>query len=292
MTTTLDAIDLSKLPPPVAVAVLDYEALVAAYKARLVAGDADLGIAGDRDLADALAIESEPLTKLIEAAAYRELLLRNRVNMAVRSVLLAYAVGPDLDQAAANLGVKRQDGELDDRFRARAVLGPEGWSTAGPVGAYIAKTLDASIKVSDVAVSSPTPGVVRLAVLSTDASGVADADLLASVEAALNAEDVRPLTDQVQVVSAAIDTFDVTALLTVGTGPDAGNVQAAAESAVRAYAAGRRRLGATITRAGLIGALVQPGVENVALTAPATDLPGQFETAPVLGELTVMVGPA
>lgn len=292
MTTTLDAIDLSKLPPPSAVETLDFEAIVAAYKTSLIEGDAGLGIVGDPDLADALALESEPLTKLIEAGAYRELLLRNRVNQAVLSVLLAYAVGPDLDQAAANLGVVRQVGEADDRFRARAVLGPESWSTAGPVGAYIAQTLDASIKVSDVAVSSPLPGVVRVAVLSTDPSGVADADLLATVAAALNADDVRPLTDQVQVVSAAIDTFDVTAALTVGSGPDAGNVQAAAAAAVQAYAAGRRKLGATITRAGLIGALVQPGVENVALDAPATDLPGQFETAPVLGALTVTVGSA
>lgn len=282
-----DAIDLSKLPAPNAVEPLDFEGIVSDYKLLLTDGDADAGIVGDPSLAPALALESEPLTKQVEAGAYRELLIRNRVNQGVRASLLAYAVGPDLDNAAANLGVVRLDGELDDRLRARAVLAPEGWSCAGPTGAYVFHALSASLEVADVDVSTPTPGQVRVVILSTDAAGVADADLLATVSAALNADDTRPLTDQLVVASATIATFDVEATYTVLPGPDASTVQDAQVAAVQAYAAAQRHLNRPVRRNALIAALMQPGVDELTLTSPAADIEAASEVAPVLGALTV-----
>ena len=53
-------------------------------------------------------LESDPAIKLMEAAAYRELLIRQRVNDAARSVMPAFAAGADLDHFAAFYGVERQ----------------------------------------------------------------------------------------------------------------------------------------------------------------------------------------
>ena len=281
------AIDLSKLPAPDAVEPLDFEGIVTAYKALLTGGDAVTGIVGDPSLASALALESEPLTKQVEAGAYRELLIRNRVNAGVRATLLAYATGADLDNAAANLGVGRLEGEDDDRFRTRAVLSPEGWSCAGPVGAYVYHALSASLAVADVLPSSPAPGQVRLAILSTAIDGVASADLLAAVSAAINADDVRPLTDQVTVVSAAVAAYDVIASYTVLPGPDASTVETAQAAALQVYAADQRKLGKPIRRNALIACLNQPGVDALALLSPAADIPAAAETAPVLRTVTI-----
>ncbi|MGV5943123.1 baseplate assembly protein, partial [Escherichia coli] len=54
-----------------------------------------------------LELESEPVTKLLQENAYRELLLRQRINEAAQAVMVAYAMGGDLDQIAANYNVKR-----------------------------------------------------------------------------------------------------------------------------------------------------------------------------------------
>ena len=45
-------------------------------------------------------VESDPLIKLMEVTAYRELLLRQRINQAAKANLLAFATGTDLDSLA------------------------------------------------------------------------------------------------------------------------------------------------------------------------------------------------
>ena len=75
------AIDLSQVPAPNVVEPLNFESVLADLKAELLAIDPILG--------GVLDFESEPVIKLLEAFAYRELLLRGRVNDAARAVMLA-----------------------------------------------------------------------------------------------------------------------------------------------------------------------------------------------------------
>ena len=92
------AIDLSKLPAPAIVEPLSYEIILGEMLAHLVELDPDL----------TALVESDPAMKVLQVAAYREFLLRQRVNDGSRSVMLAYAAGTDLDQLGANLNVARQ----------------------------------------------------------------------------------------------------------------------------------------------------------------------------------------
>lgn len=82
----------------------DFETLLAERKAEFVA-------LHPKDEQEAvmrtLELESEPVTKLLQENAYRELLLRQRINEAAQAVMVAYAMGGDLDQLAANYNVKR-----------------------------------------------------------------------------------------------------------------------------------------------------------------------------------------
>lgn len=275
------ALDLSQLPPPAAIEVLSFEVLIAAIKTDL--------IARSPELEPVLGLESEPIVKLLQSFAYREYELRNRINQVALADTLAFSSGGDLDVAAANLGVARLAGEDDSDFRARAVLAAEGWSTAGPQGAYVFHAKSADPRVADVAVSSPAPGRVRVVVLSTAADGVADMDLLNRVSVALNAEEVRPLTDQVEVVSAGIRAWDVTATLKILPGPDSDSLKAAAEAAVRRYGAARRRLNKGVSTKAVIAALMQAGVEDLQLAAPAADIQADADVAPVLGAVTLNI---
>lgn len=273
------AIDLSLLPVPDVVETLDYEVILAAMKADLAARAP--GVAA------VLALESEPLVKLLQVAAYREVLIRARVNDAAQAVTLARATGTDLDNLAALFGVVRlviSPGnpsavppvapvlESDADLRRRAQLALEGFSTAGPEGAYVFHALSASADVLDVSATSPGPGDVLVTVLSRTGSGAAPAPLLATVQAALNADDVRPLCDNVIVQSASIVSYAITATLFFYPGPDSAVVMAAAQAAATAYAATQHRIGRDVTISGLHAALHQPGVQRVVLTAPATAL--------------------
>ncbi|NUV25651.1 hypothetical protein MS6204_04603 [Escherichia coli] len=58
-----------------------------------------------------LELESEPATKLLQENAYRELLLRQRINEAAQAVMVAYAMGGDLDPARCQLQRDTPDGD-------------------------------------------------------------------------------------------------------------------------------------------------------------------------------------
>lgn len=278
MPGTFTAVDLSRLPFPAVVEPLDFETIFAAMLADLRQRAPSF---------DAL-VESDPAYKILEVAAYRELLLRQRVNESAKAVTLAYAVGSDLDHIASRYNVQRlviDPGdpsalpqprlpvlESDTDLRRRTQLAFEGFSTAGPDGAYLFHALGADGQVLDVSVYSPAPGDVVVAVLSRIGDGTADAQLLAAVDAALNAERVRPLTDRVFVQTAEVVPFTVTASLTLYPGPDAAVVLADATARLQAFVAENHRLGRDITRAGVIAALCTAGVQNVSLPAPASDI--------------------
>lgn len=262
------SIDLTKLPAPAVVESLNFETILATIKADV--------IANYPDAAATLQLESEPITKLIEVFAYRELMLRSRINDAARSVMLAYAGSTDLDHLAALVGVSRLDGEADERLRYRTQLSLEGFSTAGPVLSYVFHALSASNQVKDAYVHSPIPGDVRVVVLAAPSTenpgGVPAPDLLTAVGAALNADDIRPLCDTVSILPATVSTYAVAATLTCTPGPDTAVVLAAAVAAIESYATEQFRLGYDITVSGIHAALHQPGVMRVDLTSPPVSI--------------------
>ncbi|WP_338527114.1 baseplate assembly protein [Erwinia aphidicola] len=277
-------IDLSQLPAPDVVETLDYETLLAERKATLIS----LYPADQQEaVARTLSLESEPIVKLLQENAYREVILRQRINEAAEANMVARANGADLDQLGANNGVVRlmltpaDDSaippvaavmESDDDFRLRVASAFEGLSVAGPTGAYEFHAKSADGRVSDATAISPSPACVTVTVLSREGDGVAAADLLAVVDAALNDENVRPVADRLTVQSAAIVNYSVDAVLYIYPGPEAEPVRAAAEAKLQAFVSAQRRLGRDIRQSALYAALHVEGVQRVQLNAPAQDV--------------------
>ncbi|TQF71854.1 baseplate assembly protein [Pseudoalteromonas luteoviolacea] len=158
--TNFSAIDLSRLPAPNLIEPLSYEKIRAEiledFKTRFP--DAELNLVSD------------PVIKLVESFAYRELLLRQRINESAHGVLLANATSSELDYLGNRFGVQRailipaDDSKIppqkavyesDERFRERIALALEGFSTAGPAGAYAFHALKGSQYVKDVFVDAP-----------------------------------------------------------------------------------------------------------------------------------------
>lgn len=275
--TTYTAVDLSRLPAPAVIEALSYEVI---RQQMLDDLQARLGVAAF----DAL-IASDPAIAVLEVAAYREFLLRGRVNDAARAVMPAFAIGADLDQLAALMGVTRllidpadpltgtpAIYESDTNLRRRLVLAPEGYSVAGPEGAYIFHALSADADVLDASATSPAPGQVVVTVLSRVGDGTASAGLVAAIGDYLSAETRRPMTDQVTVQPAAILNYSVEAQLYTFAGPDSSIVLAHAQTGLARYIADSHRLGRDVTMSGLYAALHVEGVQRVVLVHPTADL--------------------
>lgn len=273
-TGTYTPIDLSRLPPPQVVEALDYERILAERKAYMVSlWPADQ----QAEIAATLELESEPLNKLLQENAYRELLWRKRVNEAALATMLAFAEREDLDHAAAAVDVERlvitpATGnspavmEGDDSLRERAQMAWEGLSTAGSTSAYIFHARSASGQVADASVHSPAGAEVELTIQSSLGDGTADAELLVQVEQYLSDENRRPVGDRLTVQSVEVLPYSITAVLHMATaGPEAVAARVAAEAALVAVINPRKRIGVRISDSLLKAALHVEGVSWVEL---------------------------
>lgn len=277
-------IDLSQLPAPQIVDVQDFEGLLAERKAAFVA----LYPEDEQDaVRRTLALESEPITKLLQESTYRELLLRQRINEAAQAVMVAYAIGSDLEQLAANNNVNRMTitpadnnavppvaavMESDESLRLRIPAAFEGLSVAGPSASYEFHARSADGRVADASATSPAPSEVVLTVLSREGDGTAEADLLAIVEKSLNSENVRPVADRLTVRSAEIIPYSVDAAIFLYPGPETEPVIAAARASLKKYITSQTRLGRDIRRSAIYAALHVEGVQRVELTSPPDDV--------------------
>lgn len=277
MSRAFTAIELEQLPAPTVVENLSFEAIFSEMLADLQT----------RDPIFTALLESDPAYKILEVAAYRELLIRQRINDAARQTMLAYATSSNLDQIGARYGVARRAGETDDSLRRQIQLSFEAYTTAGSEGSYVFHTLRASLQVKDVAVSSPLPGDVMVHVLSTDADGIPSAALLQAVTDTLTSEDVRPLTDRVTILPAEIRFFRVAATLHLYRGPDPDIVKSAAYSALNAYVSSVHLLGGEAALSGIYAALHQPGVRFVELSSPTESITCTDSQAPYCTAVTI-----
>jgi phage-related baseplate assembly protein len=281
--TRFTAIDLSGLPSPAVVQPPDFAALVAQRKADVVARVRAI----DPDIADSLeatlAIEGELITKLIESGAYRQTLHYQRVNDAARAVMLAFAVGTDLERLGDYYGVSRMIVtpatdtapavyESDARLRARIQLAPEAFSTAGPRGAYVFHTLAVDASIKAVGLDKLPGGQVFVLPLTNVGDGTPTSDLLNRVRQRLGEDSVRPLTDVVQVLAPTVINYTIEAEIFVAQGPDANVVRATATARLARYAADRHVPGLPVNVSALIAAAHVPGVERVEIASPTADI--------------------
>lgn len=273
------AIDLSKLPAPNVVEKLDYETLLSDYINDFKEKKPDY----------ATLLESDPAIIILQVIAYRELLLRNRINEAAKANMLAYATNTDLDNLAAFYGVERLEDETDDRLKTRTQLALEGFSTAGPIGAYIFHALSASNEVKSVAVKSPNPGEVLISILSNIDDGTVSSELIETVHNKLSEDDIRPLTDLVTTQGAEIVNYTVEAIITVYPGPSSAVVETEAKTALEKFVAERHKIDRMVAISGIYDALHVDGVKKVELVTPLIDVTTSDEQAPYCTNIIISV---
>ncbi|HBY5591244.1 MAG: baseplate J/gp47 family protein [Raoultella planticola] len=277
----MPTIDLSQLPQPTIIEELDFEEILIEVKAVMVAA---YPVDQQTAVIAALALESEPLNIIAQAIAYREMLLRQRINEGAAASMLSHATGEDLDNIAANLDTERlviteatdtTDAvkESDEALRLRAQAAFEGMSVAGPSAAYEYFARSVSGKVADAKASSPAPAEVVVAVLSTEGDGTASPELLAAVAEAVNDEDVRPIGDRVTVRSAEIVDYEIDVTLYLYPGPESEPIINAADASLqRLLKQNDKKISRDVARSAISAAVHVQGVQRVEVNSPPVDI--------------------
>lgn len=257
--TTLS--DLASLPTPAVIETLSFETIFSELQAEFQSRYPDYSAL----------LASDPAVKLLEVAAYREVLLRNRINVAAKASLLAFATSSDLDHLAAFYGVTRLMDETDEGLRLRTRQRIIGFANAGGAAHYRYWALSASPEVADVEVDSPEPGRVRISVLAKGEEQTVSNAVLDAVRAVVLRDDIRVLTDTVEVVPAELIPVTVTARIWLYPDTPMAAFDAIEARFKEAFAA-QSGLGWDLTPSWVIGELHRPGVHKVELHSPTTDI--------------------
>lgn len=184
------------------------------------------------------------------------------------------------------------DVEDDESYRARIQEAPEHFSVAGSSGAYRYFAMTASALISDVKVTMPEAGVVNVYPL-LNGGRLPGEEIIESVKKVLSADDVRPLTDKVQVVKPTIKEYEInlTYYIDVNDKASESTITAAVKAAIEDYVGWQRaKLGRDINPTELYYRIRAAGAKRAVITLPEFAAVATTEVAIAADNITVTYG--
>lgn len=285
----LGVLEIDQLPRMQVLETLSAESIIAARMQRFIAiwRDNDPPAAANYDVQN---LEFDPIRITQEANAYFELLLRDRVNQAAKSVTLAFASGNDLEGIASRYpgGVPRLPGESDDRYRVRVWLSSNTLSPHGVYESYVFWALTAVPSLRDVTASAKTGTPNVTLTLMADGTPVlpklegtgitafpsprpTTADIDTVRQYVLN-NSRKALTDVITVKGPKVVAVEYVIRYWLFPGWDMAGLQLQLWTAVASLIEKQRWLGYSHTRSAMEAALMVSGVFNVKVDKPVDDV--------------------
>lgn len=187
----------------------------------------------------------------------------------------------DYYQKAENItptsgGAEREDNES---YYGRMRESMESFSTAGPMNGYIYHAKSVSSAVADATAYSPEPGKVDVKVLIKE-NGELTQTIIQEIQRALNADDVRPLTDYVTVSEPEEIMFgiDVTFFMERTDKEKAVIIENSVKEAIESYAEWQtEKMGRDINPSYLIKKIMDAGAKRVEVRQPAFQVVKEIE---------------
>lgn len=183
------------------------------------------------------------------------------------------------------------DRETDDDLKERIYEAPNGYSTAGPSGAYEYHTKNVSTDIGDVVVRSEEPGEVDIYFIMDDGS-IPDAAMIEKVQTALEDKTIRPLTDNVSVKAPLSEVYNInlTYYISESNKSAVTAIQEDVTAAVNAYNIWQtEKISRDINPSYLIQKIMEAGAKRVEVVSPTfTVLPES--TVAQVGTVTVNYG--
>lgn len=283
----------NNLPVPDAIEELDQEKLFAERMGEFQGRADQAGFPYDVG-----GLEFDPIVIDQQAHAHREVLMRSRINSAVRAVLPAYAQGTDLDAIVARANVQRMTLTPGDPDNGVAAVMEDDQSlllryltsfavpSAGSPDGYIFHTVAAFPQARDVAANGPgvhgRAGRSHIVLLGAEGEPVANT-VVETVREYLSQRHIKPLTDELVVSAAEIIPYEIALSILVPRGPAPSIVVDAVKAAVLKAANARFAIGAKVHMNLLEGAAYLGNVLKVTRTTPSADIehiePGPTQAA-------------
>ena len=222
----------------------------------------------------------DPLYKAIENFAYREYLIRQRVNANIRQTLLAFASGANLDHLAALVSLSRAEGEEDDDLRERFATSLVGLSV-GTAAAIRANCFAAGVQVDDVQITVATNGQDITVYPASGGAALSTDDQITLLDYIADPARVH-IGDTLTIGTITTHTYTIDASVTYDSRTtDRVALEAAIRQAVYAFISEHQKVGSSVNLSILTDALVVDGVIDVSVSAPTsshTGVVGQIPT--------------
>ena len=170
--------------------------------------------------------------------------------------------------------------ESDEEFKERIRVSFANKSTAGSELTYRSFALQADERIEDIKIFSNTPGVVEIVYYSSEA----DSLMQSRIEEALNKEEIRPLTDLVEIKAAQIENIDISATLTISTKVDAATTYNKALESIKSL---KFAIGKDVSIAALIAKLMIDGVIDVDMHTPTTNIKIDFFSIAIISNINI-----
>lgn len=176
-------------------------------------------------------------------------------------------------QSAQNITTSAGGSEVEgveslvDRIR----LAPSSFSVAGPKDAYVYWALTANGSIIDVAVTNPSPGVVDVRILLTGGE-IPLQEVLDQVEEVLSADDIRPITDNVQVAAPTAVSYDIDVDYWISSDDAvrATTIQDDVDTAIQEYIVWQKtKIGRDINPDELLARIKAAGAKRATITSPS-----------------------
>ena len=229
-------------------------------------------------------VEGDPAYSILQVAAYREVGIRKRVNDAIRSVYVKYAIGADLDNVAALYGTYRRTNESDESLRQRASIVFETISPASPAW-FELKVAAVDDNIREVQAVSPSAGNVTAYVQSVDNNGIPSDALKTKIENAIVGEEFFSTT----ISKATAVNYAITATITIDSNVIAVDVLAAVTNNANDFVFRNRRFGNDIPLSSVYESLSHDNVSAISLSSPTADITTTDGQIPVCTAVTLTV---
>ncbi|MBA4269669.1 MAG: baseplate assembly protein [Methylobacterium sp.] len=302
MSTIQDVIDLSRLPAPAIIQVVDNEALIAQFHAAFALEWAQARLI-DPSLPtyDVEQIRGDPIQIAHRAVAYLRLLDRQAVNDGFKATVPAFSFGADLDHVVSRAGIARlvlvpanaETGtpavmESDAALLRRYLLGYRR-PAAGSTQRYLYEAWTAWPQMGDCRVNGRRTHGRRgdMDIVITGPGGrLPTSEERDLVRDAVLRDEVTPEGLDAIVLLARRQEYQVEQVIEVPRGPDPALLETDAEARIRAVADLRTSIGGEVPAELLAGAAYGPNIIRVRDLAPVELAPDPY-AVPVCTGITV-----
>lgn len=162
------------------------------------------------------------------------------------------------------------DIETDESLRQRIYIAPASYSTAGSVDSYEYFARQYSTDITNVRITSPSPGVVEIRYLLRGGV-IPEAESIKGLKEYLSGSDIRPLTDKVEVMAPAQVkyTLNLTYYINSSDQSRANTIQGKVTEAINEYITWQRsEIGRDINPDVLKQKIIEAGAKRADIISP------------------------